>query len=100
MEEEVCQVLDAGVGVLQAQSHSGNVALHLHHVVHDQVGQNHQAVFSHPCIAHPQQFFRKTLFQLACRTLLPEVLQMIQGEQQLSCYTGSLSVKMKARRLC
>ena len=56
VEEEVCQVLDAGVGVLQAQSHSCNVALHLHHVVHDQVGQNHQAVLSHTCIAHSQQW--------------------------------------------
>ena len=49
VEEEVRQVLDAGVGVLKAQSHSCNVPLHLHHVVHDQVGQHHQAVLTHPC---------------------------------------------------
>ena len=55
VEEEVCQVLNARVGVLQAQSHSCNVPLHLHHVIHDQMGQNHQAVLSYPCIAYPQQ---------------------------------------------
>jgi len=49
MEEEVCKVLDAGVGVLQAQGHARNVALHLHHVIHDQVGQHHQAVLAHTC---------------------------------------------------
>lgn len=49
VEEEVCKVLDAGVGVLQAQGHARNVALHLHHVIHDQVGQHHQAVFAHAC---------------------------------------------------
>ena len=56
MEEEVCKVLDAGVGVLQAQGHARDVALHLHHVIHDQVGQHHQAVLAHACnragIAH------------------------------------------------
>lgn len=56
MEEEVCEVLDAGVGVLQAQGHACDVALHLHHVIHDQVGQHHQAVFANACdrtaIAH------------------------------------------------
>lgn len=49
MEEEVCEVLDAGVGVLQAQGHARDVALHLHHVIHDQVGQHHQAVLAHAC---------------------------------------------------
>jgi len=49
MEEEVCEVLDAGVGVLQAQGHARDVALHLHHVIHDQVGQHHQAVLAHTC---------------------------------------------------
>lgn len=44
------QVCDARVWVLQAQNHLGHMALHLHHVVEDEVGEHEESVVAHACV--------------------------------------------------
>lgn len=41
-EEEVGQVTDARLGIHEAQRDGRAVAAHLHHVVQDEVGEDHQ----------------------------------------------------------
>jgi hypothetical protein len=52
VEEDLGEAGHARIVVLQAQGQAGDVALHLHHVVEDQVRQHHQAVASHACNPH------------------------------------------------
>ena len=53
VEEDLCEAGDAGVLILQAQRQPRDVALHLHHVIQDEVREHHQAVLAHACTCTP-----------------------------------------------
>ncbi len=49
VEEDLREPGDARVTVAQAERQARDVALHLHHVVQDEVRQHHQARLAHAC---------------------------------------------------